>query len=224
MHMDVLIADDHPLYRDALMGVVRRAVVEVSITACEDFASAEQAIEQKGNYDLALLDLHMPDGNGFYGLIHLRNQFPAIPVVIVSGTDDPQVVKKCMSFGASGFIPKSLSTEEMIQAIQLILDGEIWLPDSLRGAPQDDSGQKIDETDKAFAAKVATLTEQQYRVLCELNDGRLNKQIAYDLDISEATVKAHMTAIFRKLGVSNRTQAVLAAQKLKLQHRLTETD
>jgi len=208
--MHVLIADDHPLYRDALASVVRRAIVEVDITTCVDFTTAEASISEN-DYDLALLDLHMPDGNGYYGLIHLRNKFPTIPVVIVSGTEDPRIIKKCMSFGASGFIPKTLSTEAMIEAILLILQGEIWLSDQVK-----DQIQQIDEEDKRFASKVAQLTEQQYRVLCELNEGRLNKQIAYDLDITEATVKAHMTAIFRKLGVNNRTQAVIAAQKLQL--------
>ena len=209
--MKVLIADDHPLYRDALASVVRRAVVEVEITSCVDFSSAEASISAQ-DYDLALLDLHMPDGNGYYGLIHLRNQFPTIPVVIVSGSDDPRVIQKCMGFGASGFIPKTLPTEAMIEALLMILQGEIWLPEQVK-----DEIQKIDAEDKQFANKVAQLTEQQYRVLCELNEGRLNKQIAYDLDITEATVKAHMTAIFRKLGVNNRTQAVIAAQRLQLQ-------
>jgi len=218
MDMKILIADDHPLFRDAMQGVVRRAVADSEIVICNDFSSAEQAIVNDQDFDLALLDLHMPDGDGYFGLIHLRNHFPTLPVVIVSGTDDPAVVKRCLGFGASGFVPKTLPPDEMIKAIGLILDGEIFLPENLKQAID-----KIDEEDRAFAEKVATLTQQQYRVLCELNEGRLNKQIAYDLNISEATVKAHVTAIFKKLGVINRTQAVIAAQKLQFTSHLDDS-
>ncbi|MEE4244699.1 MAG: response regulator transcription factor [Kangiellaceae bacterium] len=215
--MKILIADDHPLFRDALKGVVLRAIPNADLVICNDFSSAEQAILQQDDFDLALLDLNMPDGDGYYGLIHLRNLFPALPVVIVSGTDDPQVIKRCMGFGASGFIPKILPPEEMIDAIKEVIEGDIWLPTAVR-----EILEQQDQQDKAFAEKVATLTQQQYKVLCELNEGRLNKQIAYDLNISEATVKAHVTAIFKKLGVSNRTQAVIVAQQLQFNQHLDD--
>ncbi|NVJ50768.1 MAG: response regulator transcription factor [Gammaproteobacteria bacterium] len=216
--MKILIADDHPLFRDAMQGVVKRAVADSQVVICNDFSCAEQAIAEQQDFDLALLDLHMPDGDGYFGLIRLRNHFPTLPVVIVSGTDDIAVIKRCMGFGASGFIPKTLPPDEMITAIGQILEGDIFLPKAI--AHEID---KVDENDRLFAEKVAALTQQQYRVLCELTEGRLNKQIAYDLNISEATVKAHVTAIFKKLGVINRTQAVIAAQRLQFTNHLDDS-
>lgn len=217
--MRFLIADDHPLFRDALTGVVRRAFSGAMIKVCNDFSSAEEIFHDGEFFDLALLDLYMPDGDGYYGLIYLRNNFPSVPVAIVSGNEDPMIVRRCMSFGASGFIPKSLSPEQMIAALKQILAGEIWLPDTLQ-----QETKRIDDEDKAFAQRVATLTQQQYKVLCGLHEGGLNKQIAFKLGISEATVKAHLTAIFKKLGVKNRTQAVIAAQKLDFMSHLGKPD
>ena len=163
-----------------------------------------------GEVDLILLDLTMPGARGFSGLMYLRAQYPAVPVVVVSGNDDPAVIRRCMDFGASGFIPKTLDTEGMRNAITAVLKGGVWTP------PDVDLDAGTDAETTALLARLATLTPQQVRVLMMLSEGLLNKQIAYELSVSEATVKAHVSAILQKLGVESRTQAVIAASKIEV--------
>jgi DNA-binding NarL/FixJ family response regulator len=138
----------------------------------------------------------------------MRAQYPSVPVVVVSATDDPVVIRRCMEFGASGFIPKTLGVEAMRGAIKRVLDGGVWTP------PDVDLTAVSDAETGEVVARMATLTPQQVRVLMMLSEGLLNKQIAYELGVSEATIKAHVSAILQKLGVESRTQAVIAAAKI----------
>ena len=151
----------------------------------------------------------MPGVRGFSGLMYLRAQYPSVPIVVVSANDDPAVIRRCMDFGASGFIPKTLGIEAMRGAIARVLEGGVWTP------PDVDLARGADAETAAMMARLATLTPQQVRVLMMLSEGLLNKQIAYELGVSEATVKAHVSAILQKLGVESRTQAVIAAAKIE---------
>jgi DNA-binding NarL/FixJ family response regulator len=144
--------------------------------------------------------------------MYIRAQYPSVPVIVVSANDDPAAIRRCMEFGASGFIPKTLSVEEMRAAISRILGGGVWTPADV------DLSAGSDAESAALMVRMATLTPQQVRVLMMLSEGLLNKQIAYQLGVSEATVKAHVSAILQKLGVESRTQAVIAAAKIETGH------
>jgi len=207
-----LIADDHPLFREALKGALSTKFADLEVFESEDFDTTLQVLNEQEDLDILLLDLHMPGNGDLYGLIRIREDYPSLPIAVVSGSEDINIVSKVMSYGAMGFIPKSSSSEDIAGAINQILDGDVWLPLDLK-----DRVATVEGEDKEIAAQVASLTPQQYKVLQYLHEGLLNKQIAYELHISEATVKAHITAIFRKLGVYNRTQAVLIAAKLQLE-------
>jgi DNA-binding NarL/FixJ family response regulator len=209
---ELLIADDHPLFREALRGVVTRALPDTVIYEADQLTRLYELVELYPDVDLLLLDLDMPGANGFSALVHLRTMHPQLPVVIVSAHEDPSLMQRALDHGAMGFIPKSADASTLSTALKQVLDGGIWVPDqayTTQGASNDE---------RSAAAKIRELTPQQFRVLQMVAAGQLNKQIAYDLNVSEATVKAHMTAIMRKLGVSNRTQAVLIAGKLDLAH------
>ena len=166
-------------------------------------------LDRGGEVDLILLDLKMPGVRGFSGLMYMRAQYPSVPVVVVSASDDPTAIRRCMEFGASGFIPKTVGVEAMRVAIQRVLDGGVWTP------PDVDLSGGSDAETAELMSRMATLTPQQVRVLMMLSEGLLNKQIAYQLGVSEATVKAHVSAILQKLGVESRTQAVIAAAKIE---------
>lgn len=206
-----LIADDHPLFRGALREVLKGDFAGDSTLEAGTFEEATELLESAGDIDLVLLDLLMPGTRGISGLMYLRAQYPSVPVVVVSAHDDPSVVKRCIDIGASGFIPKTLGIDAMREAIRRVLEGEIWVP------PDIALGQTDPNTDD-LVARLATLTPQQVRVLMMLSAGLLNKQIAYELGVSEATVKAHVSAILQKLGVDSRTQAVIAAAKIEGGH------
>ena len=210
--MYFVIADDHPLFRDALKSAVARLYPNATIAEADTTASLQALLERGEEPDLLLLDLHMPGASGFSGLIHVRARFPSLPVIVVSGNEEPGVIRRAVAHGASGYIPKSTGLDEMAQAIAQVLDGDVWLPAS--AASSQPTHLAPDEAD--IAKRLRDLTPQQFRVLMMLADGLLNKQIAYELNVSEATIKAHMTAILKKLGASNRTQAVVAASKLQL--------
>jgi DNA-binding NarL/FixJ family response regulator len=213
----IIIADDHPLFRAALRQAVTQAVPGVEIVEADSLAAVQEKVEQHGDADLVLLDIHMPGTHGFSGLVFLRGQHPGVPVVVVSGSEEPHVMKRAIDYGASGFIPKSAPMETISEAITTVLEGEEWLPQELT-----DNIGDVSEEDQQFAAALASLTPQQFRVLTMLTEGLLNKQIAYELSVSEATIKAHVTAILRKLGVHSRTQAVIAAQRLGVEPPKTE--
>ena len=165
-------------------------------------------LAQERDVDLLLLDLAMPGAQGFSGLIYLRAQFPEVPVVVVSASEEPVVIRRAIEFGASGFIPKSLETDGIGNAIRTVLSGDIWAP------PDVDLDTAEDRELVDLVRRIGRLTPQQMRVLMMLSEGLLNKQIAYELNVSEATVKAHVSAILQKLGVDSRTQAVIAASKI----------
>ncbi|HML07512.1 MAG TPA: response regulator transcription factor [Xanthobacteraceae bacterium] len=205
----LLIADDHPLFRGALREAVIGFFGRVEVGEAGTFEELTDLLERGSDVDLILLDLSMPGVRGFSGLMYLRAQFPSLPVVVVSANDDPAVIRRCMEFGASGFIPKTLGVEALRQAVTRVLQGEVWTP------PNVDLTRQSDAETAAMIARLATLTPQQVRVLMMLSEGLLNKQIAYELGVSEATVKAHVSAILQKLGVDSRTQAVIAAGKIE---------
>jgi DNA-binding NarL/FixJ family response regulator len=205
----LVIADDHPLFRGALREAVVGLLARVDIAEAGTFEAVAELLERGGDVDLILLDLTMPGVRGFSGLMYMRAQYPSVPVVVVSANDDPTVIRRCMEFGASGFIPKTLGVEAMRGAIRRVLDGGLWTP------PDVDLTGGSDAETSELMARMATLTPQQVRVLMMLSEGLLNKQIAFQLGVSEATVKAHVSAILQKLGVESRTQAVIAAAKIE---------
>jgi DNA-binding NarL/FixJ family response regulator len=202
----ILIADDHPLFRAALQAAVQRALPDVLTIECESLGAAQAQLRAGPDTLLVLLDLKMPDCEGFAGLLALRSEFPAAPVVVVSATEDAATVQRAMAFGAAGFIPKSTPLSTMGAALRAILDGDSWTP-----SPDEPRAPA------AIEAGIAALTPAQLKILIGLQRGSLNKQIAHDMGVTEATIKAHLTAIFRKLGVHNRTQAVIAAQSLSVE-------
>jgi DNA-binding NarL/FixJ family response regulator len=205
----VIVADDHPLFRTAIKEALETEHGEIDFLEASSFETLQELVEANREVDLVLLDLHMPGVSGFAGLIYLCKRYPSIPVVIISANEDPIVIRRALDHGAAGFIPKSSSIETIIAAINDILMGEIWFPDSVQS---DLPGGN--QSELQLAARISQLTPQQFKVRMMMSQGLLNKQIAYDLGVSEATIKAHVTAIMNKLDVSNRTQAVLAAQRL----------
>ena len=206
----LVIADDHPLFRGALREAVTGLLDRAEIAEAGAFDEVAKLLDKGGEVDLILLDLTMPGVRGFSGLMYLRAQYPSVPIVVVSANDDPAVIRRCMDFGASGFIPKTLGIEAMRAAVLRVLKGGVWTP------PDVDLSAGADAETAALLTRLATLTPQQVRVLMMLSEGLLNKQIAYELSVSEATVKAHVSAILQKLGVESRTQAVIAAAKIEL--------
>lgn len=205
------VADDHPLFRNAILEVIKRHYPESIVGESMDLDSTISALEKNQEADLLLLDLHMPGSQDLFGLIMVREKFPSVPVTIISADEDADTINRAMGHGASGYIPKSCSPQMIHQAITTMLDGGRWVPEEFRNRLT-----PVGNEEKDLAAKIATLTPQQYRVLCFLREGWLNKQIGFELGVTEATIKAHLTAIFRKLGISNRTQAVIILSKMSL--------
>jgi DNA-binding NarL/FixJ family response regulator len=206
----LIIADDHPLFRGALREAVSGLFEDLDIAEAGSFEDLAKLLERGADVDLILLDLTMPGVRGFSGLMYLRAQYPSVPIIVVSANDDPGVIRRCMDFGASGFIPKTLGIETMRGAITRVFQGGVWTP------PEIDLGAGADTETADLLTRLTSLTPQQVRVLMMLSEGLLNKQIAYELGVSEATVKAHVSAILQKLGVDSRTQAVIAASKIEL--------
>ncbi|MDO8697060.1 MAG: response regulator transcription factor ErdR [Pseudomonas sp.] len=207
---EILIVDDHPLFRSALQQALSLGLgPDVRLVEAASIAELEACLAQKTDWDLVLLDLNMPGAYGFSGLVLLRGQYPQIPVLMVSAQEDAAVVVRAREFGASGFIPKSSSLPSIQQGVNAVLAGDTWWPE------QSQAAASLSAEAKAASAGLASLTPQQFRVLTMVCDGLLNKQIAYQLGVSEATVKAHVTAMFRKLGVRTRTQAALLLQQLE---------
>lgn len=205
----IIIADDHPLFRQALLGTLKAKLTYTKWIEAQTIEELEQQLTANNDTDLLLLDLHIPGAHGFNTLIHVRNHFPQIPVVIVSAHEDHDTISKAMEYGSAGFVPKSTPVDDIYSAIVAVLSGNIWLPAAFEQ-------KQNDNNDSNIAERVASLTQQQYRILMMFAQGMLNKQIAYDLNVSEATIKAHATAIFRKLDVRNRTQAVIVIAQLDL--------
>ena len=184
------------------------AITAARVTEVGAFADLTSSLSGSDDTDLVLLDLTMPGVQGFSGLLFLRADHPHVPLMVVSANDDPGVVKRCIEFGALGFMPKTLDAAQMAEAVQSVLGGNVWVPAGIDFA----TGQDSETADTI--KRLMTLTPQQVRVLMMLSEGLLNKQIAYELGVSEATIKAHVSAILQKLGVESRTQAVIAAAKI----------
>jgi DNA-binding NarL/FixJ family response regulator len=207
----VIVADDHPLFRAAIKQALAMQDGATQFLEANSFESLQSLVDEQREVDLVLLDLHMPGVSGFAGLVYLCKRYPSVPVVIISANEDPLVIQRALDHGAAGFIPKSSSMDLIKEAIEAVLMGEIWSPPQ---PPRNSRGQNPSELD--LAERMVQLTPQQFKVLMMMSQGLLNKQIGYQLNVSEATVKAHVTAIMSKLGVNNRTQAVLAAERLSV--------
>lgn len=204
MNYRLLIADDHPLYRDALATTLAGHFPDGELLTSEDLPSTLAQLAG-GEIDLLLLDLNMPGSEGMNGLVQIRNDYPAVPVIVVSGSDRHSVVRQVADFGASGFLSKTARPEEMLHCIETVLAGDQWFA---REALEQES-----ESD--LAARLARLTPQQLRIFQMIARGMLNKQIAFDLEITEPTVKSHVTAILRKLELRDRKQLIREAQSLR---------
>lgn len=198
-----LIADDHPMVRDALASALGQAFAGARIVVAGTLAEVQGELEREPEIDALLLDLDMPGMDGLTGLALLRSDYPAVPIIIVSAAREPATIRRAYEFGASAYIDKSASLEEIARVVRAVLAGEIFAPPD--AAPAD-----------SFAQRAAQLTPQQWRVLALMVQGDQNKQIAHKLGVGEATVKAHVTVILRKLGVRSRTQAVIEARNLAL--------
>ncbi|MEP3275095.1 MAG: response regulator transcription factor [Stappiaceae bacterium] len=202
-----VIADDHPLVRGALRQTMEGAFAGAKILEAGELADVTRYLEADDDADLVLLDLAMPGMRGFSGLMFLRAQFPGVPVIIVSANEDHNAIRRAIEFGASGYIPKSLSPDQIASVVRKVIEGEVWLPEDVNLDADDETSEMVH--------RLSSLTPQQVRVLMMLSEGLLNKQIAYELTVSEATVKAHVSAILQKLRVDSRTQAVIAASKIE---------
>lgn len=203
----IIIVDDHPLFRAALRHTLAAGDPSIVIEEAGDLAAVNRALDADRDCDLVLLDLNMPGVRGFSGLLLLRAQYPDVPVMIVSAVEDASVIRRAFELGAAGYLHKSVGTHEIRRAIETVLAGEIFVPEGI--------DLSIEDGNSALMQRLSTLTPQQVRVLMMLSDGLMNKQIAYELSISEATVKAHVSAILQKLDVDSRTQAVIAASKIE---------
>lgn len=206
----LLIIDDHPLFRDALHAAVHSAHPEAETHEAHSLSQALDLLTANPAYDLALLDLNMPDVQGFDGLLQLRTRHPRLPVIVVSGHEEQKIISEALSYGAAGFIPKSARKGVLADAIRTVMDGAVYTPENYApAAPDRESADRAD-----MVQRLAKLTPQQLKVLQMLRQGLLNKQIAYELQVGETTVKAHVSEILRKLNVYSRTQAVIEVSKL----------
>ena len=204
----IVIVDDHPLFRGALNQALSSSLDSSEILEAGPLDELTEKLAGGLEVDLILLDLTMPGVQGVSGLLFLRGQHPEIPVAIVSANDDPATIRRCLDCGASGFVPKSQPVDQIRTAVRSVLDGNIWSP------PDVDLNVAGDDETSDLIGRLASLTPQQVRVLMMLGEGLLNTQIAYKLGVSEATIKAHVSAILQKLGVDSRTQAVIAVNKI----------
>lgn len=205
-----LVADDHPLFRQALIGALEPNFESAVVLESDSLDSTLDVLQSNSDIDLILLDLNMPGCENFYGVIRVSQDYPNIPIAVVSASDSTEVISQVLEFGAKAFISKSSPSSQIATAIKSVLAGNVWLPEGMKNK----LAQVSDES-RDVAKKVSELTPKQFQVLKLLQDGLLNKQIAYDLNVTEATVKAHISAIFRKFGVNTRTQAVLLVEKLQ---------
>ena len=206
----VLIIDDHPLFREALSSAVSMAYPTARSCEVSNIEGAIRALEADRDFDIALLDLNIPGVNGFEGLLKLRALHPRLPVLVVSGLENEQIIDEAITYGAAGFLPKSMGREVLGTAISTILAGDVYVPEELSAARDSAGGTAKSE----IIERLLSLTPQQLRVLFMLREGLLNKQIAYELDVGATTVKKHVSEILRKLRVHSRTQAVIEVSKL----------
>ena len=203
----IIIVDDHPLFRSALRQILSGGAEPVAVEEAADLGALTAALGADRDCDLVLLDLNMPGAHGLSGLLLLRAQYPELPVMIISAVEDHKVIRRAFELGAAGYLTKSAGPPEIRAAIETVLAGNLAVPAGVDLGAEDDQS--------ALARRLSSLTPQQVRVLMMLGDGLMNKQIAYELTISEATVKAHVSSILQKLDVDSRTQAVIAAAKIE---------
>lgn len=201
----ILIADDHPLLRSAVAHALQSTFPSAEVLEVASVPALIHALEVSADVDLIMLDLTMPGAHGFSALLHVRNEHPEIPVVVISSSEHPRVIRRAQQFGAAGFVPKSAPAGTIGLAVSTVLEGGTWFPPI--------TVERSDE-DAALAARLAQLTPQQFRVLECLADGLLNKQIAYQLGLAENTVKVHVTAVLKKLDCHSRTQAAVLVKAL----------
>jgi DNA-binding NarL/FixJ family response regulator len=204
----LMIVDDHPLFRGALNQALAAVIADSHIVEAGSLDEMVATLATSSDVDLILLDLDMPGVQGLSGLLYLRAQHPEIPVMIVSASSDVPLIRRAIEFGASGYAPKSLPVDKIRDAVRQVLDGAIWVP------PDVDLVGNPDKETTELVGRLSTLTPQQVRVLMMLGEGLLNKQIAFRLGVSEATIKAHVSAILQKLAVDSRTQAVIAINRI----------
>jgi DNA-binding NarL/FixJ family response regulator len=207
--MQFIIADDHPLFRTAMTHTLQQRFGGAQIWEVGSLPELLGLLKTGIEVDLLLLDIHIPDAHGFTGLVQVSEYFPEVPVMIVSGNDNPSVIHKAVALGASGFLPKSASNEDITTAIDAVIQGQVWIPANLPAAAAE-LGEEL------TAQRIASLTPQQLRVLTMIGEGLYNKQIASELSVTDATVRAHVTEILRKLVVTNRTQAVIFFNRVKV--------
>lgn len=207
---NIIIADDHPLFRTALKGSLLSYMPDATIIEAGDLVSLQGCVEENEQADLILLDLHMPGAEGFSSIIFLNSHFPNIPIIVISAHEESDIIRRAIDHGANGFLPKSSSVESIYEAIDEVLKGGIWVPSHV----SDEHGIADEELNAADA--IASLTPKQFRVASMVSQGLLNKQIAFELNVTEATVKAHMTEIFRKLSIHSRTQVVMIFGQLAI--------
>ncbi len=208
----VIIADDHPLFRAALKQAIRKISVNTKIIEVSSLSEASSMLAAEQNISLLLLDIHMSDSDGFAGLIMYRQAYPMIPIVIVSASEDAEIIRNAIEFGASGFIPKSADLSKIREAINSVFEGQSWWPKFDETTIQ---MSKSEKSNNEISRLFSTLTPTQSKVFMAISEGLLNKQIAFKMDISESTIKTHITAIFKKLNISSRTQAVIFAKNLE---------
>jgi len=208
----LLVADDHPLFRDALHAVISSGFTDAQLLETDSLAGAMAHIEALEGLDLLLLDLSLPDADGLEGLKTLRETFPGLPVAIVSAHQERQLVLDAITLGAVGYIPKSTPREQLLAALQQILQGQLYLPaDIMRRPPPRAIPAAAGEDSEDQPSRLPRLTDKQLDVLGCMSQGMSNKQIARELDIAETTVKTHVSAILRKLGATSRVHAIVMA-------------
>ncbi len=218
--MKIIIADEQPLFRDALTRLLSQQISEYDVIEVDNFAQLEQRLEQNSEIDYVFMDVHISGNSGLSGLTTLRHTHPNLNIVIVSASESPMIVYRAVKLGASGFIPKSSTLEIFADAIGEILSGNVWLPGELKNPLDNNSLRTRREKSECLSEKIASLSPRQFKVLSMLSDGKLNKQIAYSLDIQEATIKHHVSLILQKLNVVNRTGAANLFNRLKVEKRI----
>ncbi len=209
--LKILVADDHPLYREAITGALKPNFSNVKFLESDSFDTTIGVLRKQRNVDVVLLDLNMPGCENYYGLLRVRQLFPNIIIAVVSAFDDPKTIFETIEFGANGFIPKTLTTVEFVKALNEIMTGKIWIPDNMRQKVAD-----VSQETKKISQQVRMLTPKQFEVLRLVKRGMSNKEISDSLSVTEATVKAHISSLFKRLDVKSRTQILVAIEKLNL--------
>lgn len=220
--MKLLIADELPLFKDSLVRLAKSVIPNSQITSVSDLSSLRQKLAAESDIKIVFMDLHLPGSFGLSEVAQIQNEFPNTQLVVISSTESPMIVYRTVKLGARGFIPKSASPSMFKQAISAIHTGKVWIPEELKTV----SGKEVlasnleslsCEKSECISEKIASLSPRQFKVLTMISDGKLNKQIAYCLELQEGTVKHHVSLILQKLKVINRTEAANMFNRLKVQ-------